>query len=80
MYGQPSEIMHNGKSLAEVLELLGEDGGERANLWGANLQGANLWSTDERIAEMDDGPLAWWEKWKPVLRQIIEMSPAEPTQ
>ena len=35
---------------------------------------------DERIARMDSEALDWWKKWKPVLQQIIEMSPATPTQ
>lgn len=41
------EIIHNGKTLTEILRLhkmwsRGEDGGERADLSGANLAGANL--------------------------------------
>jgi hypothetical protein len=34
---------------------------------------------DEQISSMDDGALDWWAKWKTVIFQIIEMSPAEPT-
>ena len=34
---------------------------------------------DERIQAMDDGALEWWRKWKPILQQIIEAGPAEPT-
>jgi len=34
---------------------------------------------DEQISNMDDGALKWWGKWKPIIFQIIEMSPAEPT-
>uniref|UniRef100_UPI00333F978B pentapeptide repeat-containing protein n=1 Tax=Castellaniella defragrans TaxID=75697 RepID=UPI00333F978B len=34
--------------------------------------------SDDQIERMDSRALAWWRKWKPVLRQIIEMSPAEP--
>jgi hypothetical protein len=32
---------------------------------------------DEKIKDMDYGALEWWTKWKPILMQIIEMSPAE---
>lgn len=35
---------------------------------------------DARISAMDDGALDWWRKWKPILRQIIEASPAAPTR
>jgi hypothetical protein len=35
---------------------------------------------DEEIALMDCGALEWWNKWKPVLKNIIEISPAEPTR
>jgi len=40
------------------------------------------WSFDDRaILEMDGKrALLWWKRWKPVLRQIIKASPAEPTQ
>lgn len=34
---------------------------------------------DETIADMDPGALEWWTKWKPIIFNIIEMSPAEPT-
>jgi len=34
---------------------------------------------DEQISDMDGGALEWWNKWKPIIFQIIEMSPAEPT-
>jgi hypothetical protein len=34
---------------------------------------------DEKIKNMDSGALAWWIKWKPIIFQIIEMAPAEPT-
>jgi hypothetical protein len=27
---------------------------------------------------MDRDALEWWNKWKPIIMQIIEMSPAEP--
>ena len=32
---------------------------------------------DERIKNMDNNALEWWTKWKPIIMQIIEMSPAE---
>ena len=35
---------------------------------------------DDTISAMDNGALEWWKKWKPVLQQIIEMSPAKPTK
>ena len=34
--------------------------------------------SDEKIARMDDGALDWWKDWKPILKQILEVSPAEP--
>lgn len=34
---------------------------------------------NEKIKGMDVGALEWWTKWKPIIMQIIEMSPAEPT-
>jgi len=34
---------------------------------------------DDRIKSMDSGALEWWTKWKPIIFQIIEMSPAKPT-
>ena len=33
--------------------------------------------TDEQISKMDIGALRWWNKWKPILMNIIEISPAE---
>ena len=33
---------------------------------------------DETISKMDSGALEWWAKWKPIIIQIIEMSPCEP--
>ncbi|MCY1518521.1 hypothetical protein D9M68_532420 [compost metagenome] len=40
---------------------------------------ADWWSfTDEQISEMSCDALAWWQKWKPVLLQIVAMSPAVP--
>jgi len=36
---------------------------------------------DRSILEMDGKEaLQWWNKWKPILMQIIEMSPCEPTK
>jgi uncharacterized protein YjbI with pentapeptide repeats len=31
---------------------------------------------DARISAMDCGALEWWQKWRDVLKTIIEMSPA----
>ena len=32
------------------------------------------WSfTDDQIQELDVGALDWWKKWKPILKQIIEV-------
>ena len=36
--------------------------------------------SDETIAKMDNGALEWWTKWKPIIMQIIEMAPCEPTK
>ncbi|TFH85234.1 hypothetical protein EQG41_18135 [Billgrantia azerbaijanica] len=40
------------------------------------------WAFDDRaILEMDGKrALDWWRRWKPLLQQIIEASPAEPTK
>ena len=35
--------------------------------------------SDEEISRMDSQALAWWKVWKPILRKIIKVSPAEPT-
>jgi hypothetical protein len=35
---------------------------------------------DEKISAMDNGALEWWNKWKPIIMQIIEISPAKPTE
>ena len=32
--------------------------------------------SDDVISEMDNGALEWWTKWKPVIMNIIEISPA----
>ena len=38
------------------------------------------WAFDDiTIEQMDKGALDWWKKWKPILQQIIEASPATPT-
>jgi uncharacterized protein YjbI with pentapeptide repeats len=34
---------------------------------------------DDTIKQMDRGALDWWRVWKPILMNIIEVSPAEPT-
>jgi len=36
------------------------------------------WETfdDKTISQMDSGALEWWKKWKTILFQIIEISPA----
>ena len=31
---------------------------------------------DDAISKMDNGALDWWKKWKPILMNIIEASPA----
>ena len=36
--------------------------------------------SDETIARMDKGALKWWVKWRPIIMQIIEMAPCEPTK
>ena len=122
------------EELAEVLEkhrlwLDDEEGGEQADLSGANLRDANLrganlselssiwgltgnlrevkaiqadiwpvtytathmqigcqfhtlaewWAfNDEEIGRMDSKALDWWAVWKPILKQIIDASPAVP--
>ena len=47
---------------------------------GCQFHGLERWwaFTDEQIARMDSLALEWWQKWKPVLRTIITMSPAVP--
>ena len=32
---------------------------------------------DERIAKMETGAVEWWAIWKPILQNIIEVSPAK---
>ena len=34
---------------------------------------------DDTIDAMDTGALEWWKVWKPILKKIIKVSPAEPT-
>jgi hypothetical protein len=43
---------------------------------------ADWWSFDEAAIRNMDGQKAadWWSKYKPLLQQIIAMSPAEPTK
>ena len=33
--------------------------------------------SNDEINKMDPSALEWWVKWKPILKQIIEISPAE---
>jgi hypothetical protein len=35
--------------------------------------------TDEEISKMDSEALGWWNKYSPIIKQIIELSPAVPT-
>ena len=35
---------------------------------------------DEKISSMDDDALNWWRVWKPIIMNIIEISPALPTR
>ncbi|TXH10085.1 MAG: hypothetical protein E6R04_06480 [Spirochaetes bacterium] len=35
--------------------------------------------SDEAISAMEKRALEWWTRWKPVLKTIIEISPATPT-
>ncbi|MCB2251815.1 hypothetical protein KTQ74_07915, partial [Pseudomonas chlororaphis] len=40
---------------------------------------AEWWAfADDEIEGMDSRALAWWKVWKPILKQIIETSPAVP--
>ena len=34
--------------------------------------------SDSEISRMDCGALEWWKVWKPILKKIIEASPAKP--
>ncbi|MGB6115674.1 MAG: hypothetical protein WBF97_11385, partial [Comamonas sp.] len=47
---------------------------------GCQLHALERWwgFSDEQISRMDARALEWWGRWKPVLQQIIAMSPAEP--
>ena len=36
--------------------------------------------SDDEISKMDCGALGWWNKWKLIIKTIIEISPAEPTK
>lgn len=41
---------------------------------------ADWWGfTDDEIAKMEHRALDWWRIWKPILQQIITISPATPT-
>ena len=41
---------------------------------------ADWWGfDDERVDAMDRSALEWWQRWKPILKQIIETAPAVPT-
>ena len=58
------------KQLKNILELHQkwinkEPGGERANLWGADLRGANLWGADLRGADLWGADLdcSCWPLW-----------------
>jgi hypothetical protein len=35
--------------------------------------------SDEEISRMDSKALSWWKIWKPILMNVIEVSPANPT-
>ena len=40
---------------------------------------AEWWAfSDDEIGRMDSQALAWWKVWKPILKQIVEVSPATP--
>ena len=32
--------------------------------------------SNDTISKMDNGALGWWQKWKPIIMNIIEVSPA----
>ena len=32
--------------------------------------------SNDTISKMDNGALEWWQKWKPIIMNIIEVSPA----
>ena len=34
---------------------------------------------DNAISEMEDGAMEWWAVWQPILKNIIAVSPAQPT-
>ena len=36
--------------------------------------------TDKEIDKMELGALDWWNKWKDIIKNIIEISPCEPTK
>lgn len=35
--------------------------------------------TDDGITSLNEPSLEWWKKWKPVIQQIVELSPAMPS-
>ena len=45
---------------------------------GCKLYSIEQWwnFSDEEIAQMDKSALDWWQVWKPILKQIIAVSPA----
>lgn len=49
---------------------------------GCQKHDLNDWWTlsDSEISDMADGALTWWRKWKPILKTIIEASPADAAQ
>ena len=36
--------------------------------------------TDKEIGNMECGALEWWNKWKDIIKNIIDISPCEPTK
>ena len=47
---------------------------------GCQLHSLSEWwaFSDEEISLMESRALAWWRIWKPILQQIVEVSPAVP--
>ena len=48
---------------------------------GCERHDINAWwkFPDSTIAAMDSGALDWWKVWKPILKKIIKISPAQAT-
>ena len=48
---------------------------------GCECHDINAWwkFPDSTIAAMDSGALDWWKVWKPILKKIIKISPAQAT-